>query len=89
MYNKLYKHLPENNYLYRKQFGFQKRHYKACNCSVSWTTVQLFIYSCNCSFTLGMFINLSKAFEAIDYHNLLKKLEYYSVAVNNLRSFEN
>ena len=36
-----------------------------------------------------MFVDLSKAFETFDHQILLKKLEYYGIAGNNLRWFEN
>ena len=40
-------------------------------------------------FTLGVFVDLSKAFDKVDHHILLKKLEYYCIAENNLRWVEN
>ena len=40
-------------------------------------------------FTLGVFVDLSKAFDKVDHHILLKKLEYYGIAENNLRWVEN
>ena len=36
-----------------------------------------------------MFVDLSKAFNTVDHQILLKKLEYYGIAGNNLRWFEN
>ena len=65
MYNCLYKHLSDNNVLYRKQFGIQEKH------STDHAIMQL-VDQINCSFdrslyTLGIFIGLSKAFNTVDH----------------------
>ena len=87
MYSSLYKYLTENNLLYCNQFGFQKGH------SPEHAILQL-VEQINQSFeknkfTLGVFVDLSKAFDTVDHQILLKKLEYYGIAGNNLRWFEN
>ena len=87
MCNRLYKHITENNLLYWKQFGFQKAH------SLEHAILHL-VEKINQSFeknefTLGMFVDLSKAFDTVDHQILLKILEYYGIAGNNLRWFEN
>ena len=40
-------------------------------------------------FTLGIFIDLSKAFDTVNHQILLKKLEYYGIRNNSLKWFEN
>ena len=87
MYNRRYKYLTESNLLYFKQFGFQKGH--SPEHAILHSVEQI-----NKSFeknelTLGMFLDLSKAFDTVVHQILLKKLEYYGIAENNLRWFEN
>ena len=69
MYNRLYKHLSDNNVLYRKQFDFQEKH------STEHAIMQL-VDQINCSFeknlyTLGICIDLSKAFDTVDHKILI------------------
>ena len=64
MYNRLYIYLTENNFLYCKQFGFQKRH------SPEHAILQL-VEQINQSFSV--FVDLSKAFDTVDHQILPKK----------------
>ena len=86
MYNPLYKHLNENDILYKKQFGFQQKH------STEHAILQLIDQVSNNfernQFTLGIFIDLSMAFDTVDHKILISKLKNYAARGNNLNWFE-
>ena len=63
MYNRLFKYLKTNEILYKKQFGFQEGH------STEHAIIQLIDQINNCfeknHFTLGISIDLKKAFDTV------------------------
>ena len=77
MYIRLYNYLQEHKILYSKQFGFQTGH------STGHTTIQLAeqIYENfeENKYTLGVFIDLAKAFDTVDHKILLRKIEIYRI----------
>ena len=86
MYNRLYKYLTDNNILYKKQFGFQTGH------STEHAVIQL-VDQINSNvekdqYTLGVFIDLSKAFDTVDHKILFAKLENYEIKGINLLWFK-
>ena len=75
MYNGVYNDLDSKGLLYEKQFGFQR------NNSTEHAILQL-TRDITSSFekgeyTLGVFIDLSKAFDTVDQQILIKNLQYY------------
>ena len=63
MYNHLHKYLTDQKILHPKQFGFRKGH------STEYATAQLVdqIYESfeNDNYTVGIFVNFSKAFDTV------------------------
>ena len=87
MYNRLYNHLYENNILYNKQFGFQKR--TSTDHAILELVDELRQSFNENKFTVGVFIDLSKAFDTIDHEILINKLKHYGVNGNMLKWFSN
>ena len=84
MYNRLFK--LENSILYKKQFGFQTSH--STERAILLLVNQHYQSFDESKFTLGIFIDLSKAFDTVDHKILTKKLELYGIKDCNLRWFE-
>ena len=86
MYNRVYSHLNKYKLLYNKQFGFQN------NNSTEHAIIQLINDISNAfdkgEFTLGVFMDLSKAFDTVDHAILQEKLKYYGIKSNTLNWFK-
>ena len=85
MYNRVYNYLNDNNLLFSKQCGFMKGH------STDDTLIKLndSIYDSfnQNKYTLGAFIDLSKAFDTVDHNILIDKLNSYGIKNNSLMWF--
>ena len=69
-FSKILEYLTENNLLYCKQLGFQKRH--SPEHTILQLVEQINQYFEKNQFTLGVFNNLSIAFHKVDHPILLK-----------------
>ena len=77
MYRQLYKFLEVHNVLYSLQFGFQENH-SIDHALVSLTEAVRNTLD-NKKLGCGIFIDLQKAFDAVNHRILLSKLEHYGI----------
>ena len=85
MYNCLYKFLLENNILYQKQFGFQNAH--STEHAILQLVNQITEAFSQGKFTVGIFLDISKAFDIVHHNILLEKLKAYEIQSENLKWF--
>ena len=86
MYDRHYRYLTENKILFKKQFGFRSGH------CTNHALLELIDQICECSdkkkYFLGIFFDLSKAFETVNHKILINKLENYGICGKNLLWFK-
>ncbi len=74
---RLQKFIDKHNLLNNGQYGFRS------NCSTSFALMELIEEICNNldnkKLTVGVFIDLKKAFDTIDHNLLLQKLDFYGI----------
>ena len=80
IYSRLYSFLASQNILHENQFGFRKAHSTthALNYSINHIENELK----RKKHVIGIFIDLSKAFDTIDHEKLLYKLQNYGIRGN-------
>ena len=74
-YSRLYDYLTSKGILYGNQFGFKKSY----SCSLNYSISEIQKCLSNNKHVIGIYIDLSKAFDTIDHVKLLDKLYMYGV----------
>ncbi len=76
-HNRMMSFIEEKNILYESQYGFRK------NMSTSLAILELVENITtsidDCKSTVGIFIDLKKAFDTVDHDILIKKLDHYGI----------
>ena len=80
IYSRLYSFLSSQNILYDRQFGFRKSHSTSHALNHSVTHIKKELEKKR--YVLGIFIDLSKAFDTIDHEKLVYKLDHYGIRGN-------
>jgi hypothetical protein len=77
MYSRLYKFLTKHKLLYSYQFGFRENHSTSLALIEIVDNIRQSIEDGN--YTLGIYLDLTKAFDTVDHTILLKKLQHYGI----------
>ena len=85
MYSQLYKYLTTEKTLYSKQFDFQRAH--STEHAIVKLANQMYESFERSQYTLGVFIDLSKAFDTVNHSVLIKKLQMFGIRGVNLAWF--
>ena len=86
IYSRLYSFLTSKGILHEKQFGFRKQH--STSHALNYSIDKIKNCLSNGNHVLGIFIDLSKAFDTIDHAILIDKLEYYGIRGRALTLFK-
>ena len=82
----MYNFLIKDNILFDNQYGFRKSHSTALAPLHLYGTLANAID--NKEYTMGVFIDLSKAFDTINHEILLAKMQHYGIRGTPLKWFE-
>ena len=77
MHKRLYNFLNSENILFKSQYGFRKKH--STNHAISELVMKILDAFDNKEYTVGIFLDLSKAFDTIDHSLLINKLKFYGI----------
>ena len=86
MHNRVCNHLESKGLLYEKQFGFQR--YNSAEHAILQYTRDITDSFEKGEYTLGVFIDLSKAVDTVDHHILIKNFQCYETDGTALKWFK-
>ena len=85
VYNRLMSFLNDKNILYHKQYGFRKQ-YSTYMALLDFTNTIAKAFEKK-QVLIGLFLDLTKAFDCINHDILIKKMQFYGVRGNVLKWF--
>ena len=77
IHKRMYNFFCAMNIIYDKQFGFRHKH--STSHAVNYSVNKILTEIENHQHIIGIFVDLSKAFDTIDHKKLLHKLEHYGI----------
>ena len=87
LYNRLYKFLNQNKYLYNNQFGFRNHH--STNHALISITEKIRNALDDGKYAFGLFLVFQKTFDSVNHKMLLSKLKHYGIRGILLKLFQN
>ena len=87
MYKRVMKYLDMHSMLFQSQYGFRKKH--STNLATIELVTKILQAIDNSEYTIGVFLDLAKAFDTVNHEILLKKLEHYGIRGIALEWFKN
>ena len=86
MYNKMYGFLSHNNIFFDSQYGFRSK--RSCEHAIMEMVGRVLQTKNKGKHSMGVFLDLSKAFDTLDHPVLIAKLERYGIRGNMLDWFK-
>ena len=77
MHNRTYNFLVQTNQIYQSQYGFRKKH--SCEHAIQELLGTILKGFEKNEYTCAIFLDLSKAFDSLEHHVLLEKLDLYGI----------
>ena len=77
MYSRVFGFLDSKNQMYKSQYGFRAKH--SCDHAVSEVVSDILKNNEKGKYTIGLFLDLSKAFNTLHHSIILKKMELYGI----------